>query len=249
MGGNQSSPAHSIIQACRDGDESRLRRILDSNPSQDDLLHICSKSDHPDCSDQHDFAIHICCNENRPRLLRLLLKAINHLVMPELVSAVVRLLNAYPCGNALVHFNLMSLTAWKGSADCLQELLEFRPALDVDYRRTDGLQIKSALFEACGRGNAACVRMLLRHGARLHFPDQPHASPLLLAMRSENAETISLLLDASQSHPVGQLYIDATNSDGESSLHLAAGRGNAGILRRLLKAKPPPLLDIQSNRV
>lgn len=91
---------------------------------------------------------------------------------------------------------------------------------------------KSLLHVAVEESQAACVRVLLRHGANVNATTTHGATPLMQAVVLDNEEIVTMLLQTQHIQP------DFTaDSDADTALMLACakGHGNVAIVRRLLE--------------
>jgi len=103
-----------------------------------------------------------------------------------------------------------------GDAEALQRLLENKESLDVDRYGPNG---HTPLHEAAARGQETCISLLLKHGAKLGARTNmaPHHTTLHLAAQSNDA------------------FLNLTNDDGDTALHIAARRQNVDALQQLLR--------------
>lgn len=99
------------------------------------------------------------------------------------------------------------------------------PNVYINSRRHCGY---TALHVACRYGNAACVRLLLDHGANVNTTDICNETALMDACRSNSADCAALLL----SHGAHVNYMD---QDGRTSLTLCCTHASFACARLVLQ--------------
>jgi hypothetical protein len=101
----------------------------------------------------------------------------------------------------------------------LKVFLETHPQVSVNQYR--GAHDRPALHVALWRGHAACVRMLLQHGADVHAKDDDDVSAMIIACDSlkneASAECMQLLIDA-------KADVNAANCDQSAPIHFCYRR-------------------------
>ncbi|KAJ3335508.1 hypothetical protein HDU93_005325 [Gonapodya sp. JEL0774] len=97
---------------------------------------------------------------------------------------------------------------------------------NVDISSSDNGEVYTALMEACSTGHLETVKMLLEHGADIHFHDD---GPLWMASRCGNVETVRLLLSKG-----ANLEPRECNVEGCSALCEAAEFGRSEVVLELL---------------
>ncbi|CAM9451348.1 unnamed protein product [Lampetra planeri] len=91
---------------------------------------------------------------------------------------------------------------------------------------------KRALHEAAAGGHGPCVRLLLRHGARVDSLKQADWTPLMMACtRAGSLDVVRELLAHGAS-------LSVRNKDGWSALHVACRTGDSAVVGALLDASP-----------
>ncbi|XP_061418760.1 ankyrin repeat domain-containing protein 16-like isoform X2 [Lethenteron reissneri] len=91
---------------------------------------------------------------------------------------------------------------------------------------------KRALHEAAAGGHGPCVRLLLRHGARVDSLKRADWTPLMMACtRAGSLDVVRELLAHGAS-------LSVRNKDGWSALHVACRTGDSAVVGALLDASP-----------
>jgi hypothetical protein len=107
----------------------------------------------------------------------------------------------------------------------LKTFLEAHPQVKVNlYRAESGWR---ALNQASWNGHAACVRILLQHGADVHARDRHGYTPIRLASFSGAKECVQLLIEANAD-------VNAASNNGYTATHTASGHGRLGCLQLLI---------------
>ena len=86
------------------------------------------------------------------------------------------------------------------------------------------------MLVAAAKGRDEAVRLLLEGGADPMAPDSYGWTPLMRAVSGGYIDAVDALLAC------GRIDLQAREESGATALHIAAGRGYADIVRRLLKA-------------
>lgn len=86
----------------------------------------------------------------------------------------------------------------------------------------------TAVMLATVKGHADSVILLIENGANANLPDIYGASPLMKAIEGGRVQVIEVLLESDR------VNLDAKDDRGITALHLAAARGNAGVVHALL---------------
>ena len=87
---------------------------------------------------------------------------------------------------------------------------------------------RTALHDACSKGQVACIDELMRHGADVEATDSANkASPLQLAVDFNHPDSVKVLLDKYNAS------INATNKSGITALHRAVAKGNLEVVKLL----------------
>jgi hypothetical protein len=110
-------------------------------------------------------------------------------------------------------------------AEELKTLLEEHPQVKVNLYR--GYRDELALHQASERGHAACVRMLLQHGADVHAKDRYGKTPIIRSPMLDSMECVQLLIEANAD-------VNAADDDGYTATHTASGHGRLGCLQLLI---------------
>jgi ankyrin repeat protein len=153
--------------------------------------------------------------------------------------------------------------AGDGELERVAELLEAGAAVDernanggtalmyaVSYNRLEAVELLlergadpnaqarigwTPLLVAAAKGRDAAVRLLLEAGADPTVRDAYGWTPLMRAVSSGYLDAVEVLLGS------GRAELEAREESGATALHIAAGRGFASIVRRLLEAGAEPL--------
>ena len=96
------------------------------------------------------------------------------------------------------------------------------------------------LHIAARRGHCAAVTWLLEHKASLTATDRDGATPLAMAVASEDIPTAAAVLAAVKSWDEGSSAVDAADTEGMTPLHDAAGLPHAALVKLLLGAQANP---------
>jgi hypothetical protein len=107
----------------------------------------------------------------------------------------------------------------------LKTFLEAHPHVKVNLYR--GHWDRQALHQASERGHAACVRMLLQHGADVHAKDGDGTTPIIWAFMSVTKECVQLLIEANAD-------VNAASNDGWTATHTASRYGKPECLQLLI---------------
>jgi hypothetical protein len=110
-------------------------------------------------------------------------------------------------------------------AEELKTLLEEHPQVKVNLYR--GYRDEQALHQASERGHAACVRMLLQHGADVHAKDRYGKTPIIRSPMLDSMECVQLLIEANAD-------VNAADDDGYTATHTASGHGRLECLQLLI---------------
>lgn len=124
------------------------------------------------------------------------------------------------------------LAASKGYTAALDELLAVHPT----SAETQDLNGWTPLHNAAARGHTAAVeRLLAACPAAASVRQKDNGSALYLAAQNGHEEVATLLLDAAPGEALGAL---GAAYNGMTPAHIAAERGHAAVLQRILKATP-----------
>jgi len=140
------------------------------------------------------------------------------------------LLAAYAC-RMEPGVDLHSAVAY-GEVECLRELLcGSELVLDLNRYGPDG---RAPLHLAALRGQVECMRLLVQERANLHSRTGNRArnTALHLAVMHPSPAAIRCLRQLSGDDPE---FLNATNADGDTAIHIAARRQNLGALQELLR--------------
>jgi ankyrin repeat protein len=114
--------------------------------------------------------------------------------------------------------NLVEIAVVDGSDEARAELeafLDAHPEVDVNLLHEDDMGQQS-IHRASEKGDAACVRILLAHGANLHARDTGGGTPFMTACEfREDLECVQVLIEANAD-------LDATDNIGKSAIHYAS---------------------------
>ncbi|XP_069834481.1 nuclear factor NF-kappa-B p105 subunit isoform X2 [Dendropsophus ebraccatus] len=126
-------------------------------------------------------------------------------------------------GNSVLH-----LACKKGDAESLSVLLNHPKITEIiNHSNNEGL---NAIHEAVIANSMPCLRLMISAKADVNAQEQKSGrSPLHLAVEQDNISLAGCLLLE------GDACVDSTTYDGNTPLHIAAGRGSAK-LTALLKA-------------
>lgn len=124
------------------------------------------------------------------------------------------------------------LAAIKGHTAALDEILAVHPTSAA----AQDLNGWTPLHDAAARGHTAAVeRLLAACPAAASVRQKDNGSALYLAAQNGHEEVATLLLDAAPGEALGAL---GAAYHGMTPAHIAAERGHAGAMQRILKAAP-----------
>ena len=139
--------------------------------------------------------------------------------------------------------NAFHLSVNTANEECFEMLLPLMEDVDVrTVRGTDGHDVPSQLFNqtslhlACGKGQMAMARALLKRGADRMARDSHRHSPLYWAARMGALSCVILLVGRPENPSLTPEDVNATNVDGWTVLHCAAFSGHEKICGVLLGA-------------
>lgn len=140
--------------------------------------------------------------------------------------------NAGLAGRSALHYAVQST-----AIDCVRELLKAGA-----NPNTPQVYTETPLHVAAAIGSAACIRLLLEHGANVLVQFGPRKTTALhLAAEDENAECSKLLLDAGAE-------INAQNHRHQTPLHIAALSQSGETLELLLQRGADPNAEDTDGR-
>jgi hypothetical protein len=114
---------------------------------------------------------------------------------------------------------------YKNPATELKTFLEAHAQVKVNLYR--GYRDEQALHQASERRHAACVRMLLQHGADVHAKDRYGKTPIIWASMSGTKECVQLLIEANAD-------VNAASNGGYTATHYASRYGKPECLQLLI---------------
>lgn len=100
---------------------------------------------------------------------------------------------------------------------------------------------KQLLFDAVANGDANTTRAILNNTNTLNIKGEEGNTPLISATAHEKTEVVRLLLGK-------QVYVDATNNNKATALHIASYLGNVEIARALLSMLANPNFHDNSGK-
>ena len=101
-------------------------------------------------------------------------------------------------------------------------------ALGADLEAKDSVRGSTPLHLACEFRQVSCIDELIQLGSQLEVRDNDGSTPLHVAVTSDCAASVNLILDKCEN------TINATNKRGDTPLHLAAAAGYTDILELLM---------------
>ena len=121
---------------------------------------------------------------------------------------------------------LLGAAAYQGSKNLICLLLE---SGDLNLNRFAGTS-SNALHAACEQGHAEIVELLLKAGADPNIRNRNFHTPLILACKSGNLQSVKLLAEK-----LGEQVRNSVDVTGRSALLYAANAGHKDIVQYLLK--------------
>lgn len=116
------------------------------------------------------------------------------------------------------------LAAAKGDKESLHGLVS-DPKTDINQQANDGT---TALFQAALYGNARCVKLLVKHGAKSGIKDRLENLPIHVATIGDHRKSVEVLIDSGA-------RINRRDGLGFCPLHLAIIKGHEKMVKLLLE--------------